>query len=69
MKEELSGLEGVEVKGIDLRSKKEGYAYLSVGDESSLTLAKLKQAVKNTPFEFVDVQWVVSKPRAAAKEH
>lgn len=59
----------MEVKGIDLRSAKEGYAYLSVNDKSTLTLAKLKGAVKNTPFEFVDVQWVVSTPQASAKEH
>ncbi len=60
-------MEGVEVKGIDLQSVKEGYAYLSVPAKSSLTLAKLKQAVKKTPFDFVDVQWVVRKPQDALK--
>ncbi|MCH7686231.1 MAG: hypothetical protein IH899_06065 [Planctomycetes bacterium] len=50
-----------------MRSVKVGYVYLSVPDKSSLTLAKLKQAVKKTPFDFVDVQWVVRKPQDASK--
>lgn len=56
-------MEGVEVKGIDLHSAKQGYAYLSVPKKSSLTLAKLKNAVKNTPFKFVDLQWIVTKSK------
>lgn len=50
------------MKGIELRSAEEGYAYLSVPEKSSLTLEKLKNAVKNTPFKFVDLRWIVTKP-------
>ena len=53
-------MEGVEVKDVDRRS---GYAYLTVSKESPLTLASLKKAIEKTDFDFVDLQWVVTKPR------
>jgi len=63
LRDELSGLEGVELKGsIDLRSVEEGYAQIVVAQPPGLTLAKLKAAIKNTPFELEDVHWPV-RPR------
>ena len=63
-------MEGVEVKGIELRSEKEGYAIVSVAEKSSLTLAGLKEAIAKTPFELGDVEWTVqpgTKPGAGSQ--
>ncbi len=52
-------MEGVVVKEVQLKSRKEGYAYLSVGEGSGITLMTLKEAVKKTPFELIDTEWLV----------
>lgn len=67
LREELSGLDGVEVKGVDLRSVEEGYAYVSVAEGKPLSLAKLKQAIKRTPFELDDVEWPASAEGASSE--
>ena len=56
-------MEGVEVKEVELRSSKEGYAYLSVAQGSTLTVTALKQSVKKTPFELNDIEWLVSQAK------
>lgn len=35
---------------------------MSVAQSSGLTLAKLKEAIKNTTFELEDVQWPIRSP-------
>ncbi len=68
LRKELGGMDGVEVKGpIDLRNVEEGYAQVFVAESAGLTLAKLKAAIKNTPFELEDVQWPVRPPDGEAK--
>jgi len=68
MRKELSGLEGLEVKGpIDLRSVEEGYVQILVSKSAGLTLAKLKAAIKNTTFELEDVLWPVQLPEKDSK--
>jgi hypothetical protein len=47
------------VEKVEFPSSREGYAYLSVADTSSLTLASLKEALAKAPFRLHDVMWTV----------
>ena len=44
---------------VEFPSPRQGYAYLSVADTSSLTLASLREALAKAPFRLQDVMWTV----------
>jgi copper chaperone CopZ len=60
LKGQLSSLEGVAVKKIEVQT---GHVDLAIADSASLTFAALKEAVAaKKPFQLTDVEWLMQAP-------
>lgn len=61
----LTGLDEVRTVAIELRSREQGYASLTLANPTGATYGTIRRTVAGTPFRLIDISWTGTAARAA----